>query len=122
MNVFRSETFILVLILSKLAFRIKKEYRGLGLGRQIMEIFEDHVDKSFPKNVVTLSCVPDWDLSDEQLRSPKFGNLLLIRPYLVYCFRPSQTVISEGREEDCPAHGSLQYVFVRYSIFGDIFS
>merc|ERR1719431_682179 len=86
----------------KLAFRIKKEYRGLGLCRQIMEIFEDYLDKSFPKNLVTLSCVPDWDLSDEQLRSPKFGNLLLTRPYLVYCFRTSQTVVSEGREEDCP--------------------
>ena len=85
----------------KLAFRIKKEYRGLGLGRQITKIFEDHLEKSFPKNLVTLSCVPDWDLSDEQLKSPKFGDLLLIRPYLVYCFKPSQTVANEGREEDC---------------------
>merc|ERR1719186_80932 len=84
----------------KFAFRVKKKLRGKGYGREMRNIFEDHLEKCFPKNLVTLSCVPDWDLTDNELKSRKYGDLLLVRPYMVVCFKPSGVLMR--KVEDLP--------------------
>ena len=78
----------------KSAFRVKKELRGKGYGREIRNIFEEHLRKYFQPSLVTLLCVPDWDLSDEELKSPHYGDLLLVRPYMVFTFKASNLVIN----------------------------
>jgi len=71
----------------KFAFRISKSLRGKGFGIQITELVRSFLTTKFPTVENVISAIPDTDLSDKEIKSDKLGDLLGMKPFLVYSFQ-----------------------------------
>ena len=85
----------------KFAFRVSKIIRGKGFGKQITALVGNYLRENFPNLETSISAIPDVDLSDEEIISPKHGNLLSVKSVLVYRIRMKSINIHEIEEDEC---------------------
>eukprot|EP00091_Calanus_sinicus_P025651 TRINITY_DN9900_c0_g1_i1.p1 TRINITY_DN9900_c0_g1~~TRINITY_DN9900_c0_g1_i1.p1 ORF type:complete len:186 (-),score=42.38 TRINITY_DN9900_c0_g1_i1:533-1090(-) len=85
----------------KFAFRVTKIIRGKGFGKQITALVGNYLRENFPTLETTISAIPDGDLPDEEIISPKHGNLLAVKSVLVYKIRMEIINITEIEEDEC---------------------
>ena len=79
----------------KFAFRIGKEWRGDGYGRMTTSLLNRRLTHTYPQLGSIISAIPDVDLTEDQMRSHKFGNLLTVKAISVYKFRCDQLTLKE---------------------------
>ena len=60
----------------RFAFRISKDIRGKGFGRQATKFLDNHLRYNYPNLTSTLSSIHDLVDSDDDVRSSKHGTLL----------------------------------------------
>ena len=72
---------------AKFAFRVSKELRGKGYGKQITNLLGEHLKEKYPTMLSIISAIPDNDLSDDEIKSPKHGKLLTVKSVIVYKVR-----------------------------------
>ena len=72
----------------KFAFRVSSSVRGQGYGREISRLLNDRLRSSGVESVI--SAIPNIDMTDEELRSPKLGTLLTAPAFLNFTLRNSQ--------------------------------
>ena len=68
----------------KFAFRVSKDIRGKGYGRQITMLLEKYLKDNYANLQSTVSAIPDLDLTDEDITSYKHGKLLTVKSYPTY--------------------------------------
>jgi len=85
----------------KFAFRVSRIIRGKGFGKQITALVGNYLRENFPNLETTISAIPDLDLPDEEIMSPKHGNLLAVKSVLVYTIRMESINVLEMEEDDC---------------------
>ena len=68
----------------KFAFRISKMIRGQGYGKILSELVQKYLRDNFSTVEKVISAIGDHDLTDEEIRSPKHGEVLVVKSFLVY--------------------------------------
>ena len=69
---------------AKFAFRVSKDIRGKGYGRQVNVLLQNYLKEHYAKLQNTISAIPDMDLNDDEIKSCKHGNLLTSKSYPTY--------------------------------------
>lgn len=64
-------------VVSRFGFRTRKDMRGKGFGRKMLELQLDYIKENFKQAVYALSAIPDIDIPDEAISSGKFGETLV---------------------------------------------
>lgn len=71
-------------VCARFGFRVTKFYRGQGFGKQMTILVRRYLHEKFPQVQFTLSVIPDNDMTDEQVNSPKQGSLVSVKSVLNY--------------------------------------
>ena len=87
-------------VCAKFGFRVSKIIRGKGFGKQITALVGNYLRENFPSLEQIISVIPDIDLCDEDIKTPKLGELLLVKSVLVYKINMSSLAIPDTNEDD----------------------
>jgi len=87
-------------VCAKFGFRVSKKIRGKGFGKQITALAGNYLRENFPSLEQIISVIPDNDLCDEDIKTPKLGELLLVKSVLVYKINMSSVAIPDTNEDD----------------------
>ena len=68
----------------KFAFRISKDIRGKGYGRQLTILLDKYLKENHANLESTVSAINSMDLSDEEIQSSKHGKLLAVKSCPTY--------------------------------------
>ena len=63
----------------KFAFRVSKDIRGKGYGRQITKLLDQTLREKNPELRCVVSAIPDLDMKDEEILAAKLGTLLTVK-------------------------------------------
>ena len=84
----------------KFAFRISKMIRGQGYGRCLTELVQKYLRENFSMVEKVISAIGDHDLTDEEIRSSKHGEALVVKSLLVYFFDMENITIAKTEENN----------------------
>ena len=75
----------------KFAFRVTKDIRGKGYGRQINLLVRNYLQEHYAKLDNTISAISHMDLNIDEIKSCKHGDLLTSKSYLKYKIKLENT-------------------------------